>query len=100
MHHFQDEISTLFDPSIVYAKGGRLLYMLKNYIGDEDFRKGLSALLYQACRTATSKPGADLWAALSEASGQDIAAFMNPWPRAPAGFPVVSITQTGKERGD
>jgi hypothetical protein len=37
-----EEISTLFDPSIVYAKGGRLLNMLKNYIGEEAFRSGLS----------------------------------------------------------
>src|SRR3546814_1600630 len=36
-----DDISTLFDPSIVYAKGGRLLYMVKNYIGEEAFRAGL-----------------------------------------------------------
>ncbi|QQS18439.1 hypothetical protein IPL68_07715 [Candidatus Saccharibacteria bacterium] len=40
--HHPDEISTLFDGSIVYAKGGRLLYMLKNYIGEAAFQKGLS----------------------------------------------------------
>ena len=36
-----DEISALFDPSIVYAKGGRLLRMARQLIGDEAFRKGL-----------------------------------------------------------
>lgn len=89
-----EEISTLFDPSIVYAKGGRLLYMLKNYIGDEAFRKGLSAYFRKHAYGNTT--GADLWAALSETSGEDIGAFMNPWLER-SGFPVVSITQTGPD---
>ena len=36
-----DEISTLFDPAIVYAKGGRLLVMVRRLIGEEAFRTGL-----------------------------------------------------------
>ncbi|MFZ2544592.1 MAG: M1 family metallopeptidase, partial [Candidatus Saccharimonadales bacterium] len=36
-----DEISTLFDGAIVYAKGARLLRMIQQYIGDEAFRTGL-----------------------------------------------------------
>lgn len=87
-----DEISTLFDPSIVYAKGGRLLYMLKNYIGDDAFRAGLSAYFKQHAYSNTQ--GADLWAALSEASGKDIGAFMTPW-LARSGFPIVHVTQEG-----
>ena len=87
-----DEISTLFDPSIVYAKGGRLLYMLKNYAGDEPFRVGLQH--YFKKHAYNNTVGADLWAALSEASGKDIAAFMNPWLER-SGFPVVSVTQNG-----
>lgn len=91
--HHPDEISSLFDPSIVYAKGGRLLYMLKNYIGEEAFRTGLKAYFekHQYGNTA----GADLWAALSDASGKDIAAFMNPWLTR-SGFPMVTIEQADK----
>lgn len=92
--HHPDEISTLFDPSIVYAKGGRLLNMMKQYIGVEAFRKGLSAYfeIYKYGNTT----GADLWAALSEASGKDIASFMNPWLEQ-SGFPVVTVSeQDGK----
>ena len=92
--HHPDEISSLFDPSIVYAKGGRLLYMLKNYIGEDAFRKGLSAYFTKHAYGNTT--GADLWAALSTASGQDIGAFMNPWLER-SGFPVVSVTQAGGE---
>ena len=89
-----DEISTLFDPSIVYAKGGRLLNMLRVFIGDEAFRKGLRAYFTKHAYGNTT--GNDLWLALSETSGRDIAAFMEPWLERP-GFPVVSIDQNGLE---
>ncbi len=89
--HHPDEISSLFDPSIVYAKGGRLLYMLKNYIGEAAFRKGLSA--YFAEHAYGNTTGDDLWAALSESSGKNIGAFMTPW-LSRSGFPVVHVDQT------
>ncbi|HWT55806.1 MAG TPA: M1 family metallopeptidase [Candidatus Microsaccharimonas sp.] len=89
-----DEISTLFDPSIVYAKGGRLLNMMKQYIGEPAFRKGLSAYFEQHKYGNTT--GDDLWAALSEASGKDVGAFMNPWLRQ-SGFPVITVSQTDSE---
>lgn len=90
--HHPDEISTLFDPSIVYAKGGRLLYMLKNYVGENDFRTGLQH--YFTKHAYKNTVGADLWAALSDASGKDVGAFMNPWLER-SGFPIISITQKG-----
>lgn len=92
--HHPDEISTLFDPSIVYAKGGRLLYMLKQYIGEDDFRTGLQHYFKNNAYKNTC--GADLWEALSQASGKDIAAFMNPWLDR-SGFPVISIKQKSSQ---
>ncbi|HEY5667635.1 MAG TPA: M1 family metallopeptidase [Candidatus Saccharimonadales bacterium] len=92
--HHPDEISTLFDPSIVYAKGARLINMLMHYLGEEDFRKGLKT--YFTKHAYGNTQGSDLWAALSEASGKDVAAFMNPW-LLHSGFPVVSAAQEGKE---
>ncbi len=89
-----DEISTLFDPSIVYAKGGRLLNMLMHYLGEADFRKGLKA--YFTKHAYANTRGDDLWAALSAASDKDVAAFMNPWLTR-SGYPVVSATQNGKD---
>jgi aminopeptidase N len=85
-----DEIATLFDPSIVYAKGGRLLYMLTRYIGEEAFRKGLRAYFTQHAYGNTT--GDDLWAALSAASGKDVSTFMNPWLQQ-AGYPVIAVAQ-------
>jgi len=89
--HHPDEISSLFDPSIVYAKGGRLLYMLKNYVGEEAFQKGLSRYFKDHAYGNTS--GDDLWAALSAASGKDISTFMAPWLTR-SGFPIVTVSQT------
>ena len=83
-----DEIGTLFDPSIVYAKGGTILYMLLNYIGEEAFRKGLSA--YFEKHKYGNTVASDLWETLSEASGEDISAFMKKWLSRP-GYPIVTI---------
>jgi aminopeptidase N len=89
-----DEIGSLFDPSIVYAKGGRLLNMLMNYLGSDDFRKGLK--LYFEKHQYGNTTGSDLWAALGEASGKDVAGFMEPWLTR-SGFPVVSVDQVGSD---
>jgi aminopeptidase N len=88
-----DEINSLFDPSIVYAKGGRLLFMLKNYIGEDAFRRGLTN--YFTKHAYQNTEGADLWKALSEASGIDVEAFMNPWLKQ-SGFPVLKVEQEDK----
>jgi len=85
-----DEISSIFDPSIVYAKGGRLINMLLQYLGEDTFRKGLKA--YFAKHAYGNTTGQDLWEALSAASGQDVAAIMDPWLTR-SGFPVLNVTQ-------
>lgn len=87
-----DEISTIFDPSIVYAKGGRLLRMLQAYVGTDAMRSGLKAYFEKHQYGNTTAD--DLWAALSEASGKDIASFMHSWMTQP-GFPVVTATKIG-----
>ncbi len=92
--HHPDEISTLFDGSIVYAKGGRLLYMMKNFIGEKAFREGLSE--YFKMHAYKNTTGNDLWSALSAASGKNVGAFMTPWLTR-SGFPLVHVAQDGKE---
>lgn len=85
-----DEINTIFDPSIVYAKGGRLLRMLQAYVGDDAMKRGLT--LYFNKHQYTNTEADDLWASLSEASGKDISSFMHAWMTQP-GFPVVSASK-------
>jgi len=62
------------------------------YLGEDDFRKGLK--MYFTKHAYRNTTGDDLWAALSEASGKDVGAFMNPWIMRP-GYPVVEVRQTG-----
>lgn len=88
--HHPDEISTLFDPSIVYAKGARLLAMLRDYIGDDAFKTGLSD--YFRTHQYSNTTGNDLWDALSKTSHHDIKGFMTPWLEQP-GLPVVHVNR-------
>jgi aminopeptidase N len=83
-----DEIATLFDPSIVYAKGGTVLHMLMRYIGEDAFQAGLKT--YFEKHRYGNTVADDLWAELSASSNQDIGAFMHSWIERP-GFPLVSI---------
>ncbi len=89
-----DEISTLFDGAIVYAKGARLLRMLQQYIGHEAFQAGLKS--YFKAHAYGNTIGDDLWQALGEASGKDITAFMNTWI-SQSGYPVLSASKQGDQ---
>ena len=86
-----DEISTLFDPAIVYAKGGRLLVMVRKLIDEEAFRAGLKSYFEKFAYKNTV--GNDLWQELELASGQPIVNLMNTWISQP-GLPVVSVSNS------
>lgn len=85
-----DEISTLFDGAIVYAKGARLLRMIQHYIGHDAFRAGLKQ--YFTDHAYGNTVGNDLWDALEKASGKQITTIMNTWISQP-GYPVVTVTR-------
>lgn len=87
-----DEISTLFDGAIVYAKGGRLLRMLQSYVGEDAFRKGLTDYFTRFAYQNTE--GNDLWDAIARASGKDITHLMNTWI-SQSGYPIVRVTKDG-----
>lgn len=82
------EIDALFDSAIVYAKGSRMLVMVRALLGDEALRKGLKN--YFAAHKYGNATGDDLWKALGEASGLDIGAIMHSWLEQP-GYPVVNV---------
>jgi aminopeptidase N len=84
--HHPDEITSLFDGAIVYAKGGRLLHMMQSWIGETAFRAGLKA--YFTTHHYSNTTGDDLWHALGEASHQDVAGLMHAWITQ-SGYPVV-----------
>ena len=88
-----DEISTLFDGAIVYAKGGRLLRMLQYFVGNDAFQAGLRDYFEKHAYSNTE--AADLWQAIGAASGQDITHIMTTWI-SQSGYPVVSLAQEGE----
>ena len=81
------EIDSIFASAIVYAKGSRMLVMVRALLGDDALRKGLKN--YFAAHKYHNAKGSDLWQALGEASGLDIGKIMNSWLEQP-GYPVVT----------
>jgi len=90
--HHPEELNTLFDPAIVYAKGACLLRMLQNYLGAENFRDGLR--IYMKRHKYGNASADDLWTALGEVSGKDVKNFMHQWLTQP-GHPVVTANLDG-----
>lgn len=77
------------DPfGITYSKGGRVLNMLRNYLGDAAFYKGLH--LYLTTYAFKNAEVPQLRMALEEASGLDLNWFFNQWYYG-AGHPVLNI---------
>jgi aminopeptidase N len=84
--HYQEK-EDVFD-LVSYQKGGRILNMMRNYLGDEVFFKGLNIYLKQ---NALKNGEAHLLRlAMEEASGKDMNWFFNQWYFG-AGHPVVKI---------
>ena len=87
-----DEIQSVFDGAIVYAKGACLLRMMREFVGEDAFRQGLADYFKQHAYANTK--GSDLWNALQKTSGKDVGAFMNQW-LTQNGFPLVSAQLDG-----
>jgi aminopeptidase N len=81
------DIDQIFD-AISYSKGSSIIRMLAAHLGQETFLKGVSN--YLKSHTYSNATTEDLWSALSQASGEDVAALMEPWIRK-IGFPVVTV---------
>ncbi|XP_078080307.1 puromycin-sensitive aminopeptidase isoform X1 [Mustelus asterias] len=88
------EVDEIFD-AISYSKGASVIRMLHNYIGDEDFRKGMNLYLtkFQNKNAATE----DLWNCLEQASGKPINAVMSSWTKQ-MGFPLIYVQE--RQEGD
>ena len=81
------DIDSIFDSAIVYAKGSRMLVMVRALLGDDALRKGLKYYFEQ--HQYGNATGDDLWNALSTATDLDIGKIMHTWLDQP-GYPVVS----------
>jgi len=73
---------------LTYQKGGSVLRMLEQYLGDTTFRDGIRHYLttHAYANTVTT----DLWDALEETSGQPVRDMMNSWILQ-GGHPLVTF---------
>ncbi len=62
---------------VSYQKGGRILNMLRNYVGDSAFFKSLN--LYLRTRKFNSAEAHDLRLAFEDVTGEDLNWFWNQW---------------------
>jgi len=85
---YYDDREDMFD-NVSYEKGGRILNMLRNYLGDAAFFKGLNIYL----KTNAFKTGEAQQVRLAEeeASGLDLNWFFKQWYYG-AGHPVLNIS--------
>ncbi|HMH33796.1 MAG TPA: M1 family metallopeptidase [Puia sp.] len=73
---------------VTYAKGGRILNMLKNYLGDSAFYKSLN--LYLNTYKFKSAEAQELRLAFEEVTGQDLNWYWNQWYYG-SGHPILNI---------
>jgi aminopeptidase N len=77
----------VFD-GVSYSKGGRILHMLRNYVGDSAFFKSLN--LYLTTNKFKSAEAHNLRLAFEEITGQDLNWFWNQWYYG-SGHPKIKI---------
>ena len=85
------EANNAFD-DITYGKGQAFLLMLESFLGEDVFRDGIRR--YMAERKYSNSTTADLWYALSEASGKPVDEIAAAWTEQP-GFPIVKVKRNG-----
>ena len=94
LNYYYDNPHDLFD-DIRYEKGGRVLHMLRNYVGDEAFFKSLNRYLL------THKFGnaelTDFRKAFEDITGEDMNWFFNQWWLS-KGHPVLDISHSFDEK--
>ncbi|HEY5105092.1 MAG TPA: M1 family metallopeptidase, partial [Acidimicrobiales bacterium] len=82
-----DDTQGMFDV-LTYEKGGSVLRMLEQYLGEETFRDGIR--LYLKKHSYANTVTTDLWDALEETSGLPVRDLMNTWILQ-GGFPLVTL---------
>lgn len=84
--HYRDK-EDMFD-AVSYNKGGRILHMLRNFIGDSAFFKGMNN--YLTTNKFKSAEAHQLRLAFEEVTGKDLNWFFNQWYFG-SGHPKIEI---------
>ena len=77
---------------IIYSKGGSIIRMVNDFIGDKNFQIGLQKYLTKHSYNVASSD--DLWSALEDASKQPISKLMKTWVLQP-GYPLLTVSRSG-----
>ncbi|HEY6361709.1 MAG TPA: M1 family metallopeptidase [Vicinamibacterales bacterium] len=85
-----EEINEVFD-AIAYEKSAAVLRMLEGFVGEEGFRKGVSAYLTK--HAFGNAAGEDFWTEMTAVTGRPIDRIMQSFVEQP-GAPVVSVRTT------
>lgn len=85
---FYRDKEDMFD-RVTYEKGGRILNMLRNFVGDKAFFKSLN--LYLTTNKFKSAEADNLRLAFEEVTGKDLTWFWNQWYYG-SGHPLLDIT--------
>jgi len=91
--HYHDQ-QDVFD-AVSYQKGGRVLNMLRHYLGAPAFFKGLN--IYLKTNAFKNGEAQQLRLAMEEASGKDLNWFFNQWYYG-AGHPLLDINYKWDEQ--
>ena len=87
-----DQINAVFD-KIAYNKGSSVIRMMENFMGEDDFRQGITNFLRKfSFKNAVTE---DLLKELTAVSrgGLNITHIMNTWTRQ-KGYPVITVKKT------
>jgi aminopeptidase N len=83
----EDRVFDVFD-GITYSKGGAVLSMLEQWVGEANFQRGMAA--YMAERRMKSATAGDLWHHVGAAVDLPVAAVAASWTDQP-GFPLIDL---------
>jgi aminopeptidase N len=88
----ETSVFSVFD-NVTYDKGGAVLSMLEDWLGEAAFQRGLAA--YMAERAYKPATAGDLWFHIGAAAGRprdEVAAVAASWTDQP-GLPVINVSQ-------
>ena len=86
-----EEAEGMFDV-LTYEKGGALLRMLEQFLGEDSFRDGVRQYLNTHAYGNTEN--SDLWDAVEDVSGQPVRRIMDSWIFQ-GGHPIITVERAG-----
>ena len=84
-----EEAEGMFDV-LTYQKGAAVLRMLEQYLGEDEFRRGIAAYIKRHSYDNTETT--DLWDALEEETGEPARSTMDSWIFQ-GGYPVIAVAR-------